>query len=302
MADSVVVGLVGCGHWGRNILRDLVSLGCTVPVVVRSAANVSEARRLGADQIVPSVADLPRLDGVVVATPTSTHADVLDEVLPLGVPVYVEKPLTLDTESADRLAATAGDRLFVMDKWRHHPGVQLLARIAREGELGPVIGLRTARIGWGNPHEVDPVWILAPHELSIGLEILGTLPAPRDAVFDTANGEITGLTAMLGHRPWQVLEVSSRSERRSREMRLMCEGGHAVLADPYDDHVKVYAGTAKVQPEPEHRPISTELPLLRELRAFVEHLGGGPPPASSAADGAAIVRTLVALRAIAAGL
>lgn len=301
VAGALAVGLVGCGQWGKNILRDLVGLGCSVPVVVRSAANSAVARQLGCDRVVSSVGDLPRIDGVVVATPTTTHADVLGEVLTLGVPVYVEKPLTVDVESADRLATAAGDRLFVMDKWRHHPGVQRLARIARDGELGPVVGLRTVRIGWGNPHEVDAVWILAPHDLSIGLEILGSLAAPGYAVVDKANGGVVGLSAILGHRPWHVFEVSARSEHRNREIRLLCEGGHAVLADPYDDHLKVYSATTASEPTPEHWPISTELPLLRELRAFVKHLGGGPPPASSAADGAAIVRTLADLRSAATG-
>jgi predicted dehydrogenase len=54
-------------------------------------------------------------------------------LLPIGVPVYVEKPLTDDPESARRLADTAPDRLFVMDKWRHHDGIRALAAIAHTG-------------------------------------------------------------------------------------------------------------------------------------------------------------------------
>jgi len=76
-------------------------------------------------------ADLGDVAGVVVATPTSTHAAVVAETLALGVPMFVEKPLTDDPESATTLAERAGNRLFVMDKWRYHPGIEALAAMAR---------------------------------------------------------------------------------------------------------------------------------------------------------------------------
>ncbi len=127
---------MGCGAWGRYILRDLVSLGCEVPVVARSERSVANAREGGAATIVGSIEELPEVAGVVVATPTSSHAEVVEEALGLGVPVYVEKPLTDDAAAAERLAAQAPDRLFVMDKWRYHPGVEALAELARSDELG----------------------------------------------------------------------------------------------------------------------------------------------------------------------
>jgi predicted dehydrogenase len=296
------IGLVGCGSWGKHILRDLVTLGCEVAVVARSDRSVANANDGGASSVVGSTGELSAVDGIVVATPTSTHAATLDEALEHGVPVFVEKPLTDDLADAERLAAEAPDRLFVMDKWRYHPGVELLGAIARERELGGVIGLRTTRIGWGNPHEVDTVWILVPHDLAMGLEILGALPKPRSAVADSAAGSVTGLIGVLGGSPWLTVDVSSRALARRREITLVCEEGVATLEDGYSDRVCIMRGTdhnTTTTPEPELRPISTELPLLRELRAFVEHLGGGPPPRSSAAEGAAIVRAVAELRSLA---
>jgi hypothetical protein len=89
----MVVGLVGCGNWGWHILRDLIALGCEVPVVARSAESKARAREGGAAAIVDEIASLPRLDGAVVATSTSSHAVVLDELLALDVPALCEKPL-----------------------------------------------------------------------------------------------------------------------------------------------------------------------------------------------------------------
>ena len=96
----VKVGLVGCGHWGRYILRDLKSLSCHVTVVARNHASRENATAGGADEIVASIAELSKVDGTVVATPTVTHAETILELLPRGVPIFCEKPLTSNVEAA----------------------------------------------------------------------------------------------------------------------------------------------------------------------------------------------------------
>jgi len=296
----VVVGLIGCGRWGKHVLRDLIALGCEVPVVARSEASRTRAEEGDATAIVADVASLPRLDGVVVATTTSSHATVLDEVLELGVPVYCEKPLCNDEGEATRLAAHSPDRLFVMDKWRYHPGVVELARIAGEERLGRVAGLTSVRTGWGSPHDdVDALWMLAPHDLSIALEVLGSVPRARSAVAQTLEGQIVRLSGLLDCAGWwQVVEVSARSPQRIRRIELHCADGVAVLAVAWGEHVTVFREGGD---EPEETRIETpgELPLLASLRVFVEHLDGGPPPKSTAADGAAIVTALAELRRLA---
>jgi predicted dehydrogenase len=304
MADSKTsIGLIGCGDWGRHILRDLLSLGCEVMVVARGEATVARAADGGAHRISRTVDELPEVDGVVVATPTTTHAEVIRSVLDRGVPIFVEKPLAPDLREAERLAAEAPDRIFVMDKWRYHPGVELMGEIARSGELGRVHGIRTHRLGWGNPHEdVDGVWILAPHDLSIVLEILGEVPPARAAVLERVGRSVAGLSGLLGGDPWVALEVSTSSPVRQRRVTLHCEAGVLILGDGYSDRLEFYRQTAPLDtdvPDPEIREISTEYPLLRELRAFVEHVRGGPPPRSSVHEGAEIVRRITELRALA---
>jgi predicted dehydrogenase len=296
----VVVGLVGCGRWGQHILRDLVGLECEVPVVARSAESRARATEGAASVIVADVEALPAVDGVVVATPTSTHPSVIRAVLERDVPVFCEKPLCNDPAVATDLAALADGRLFVMDKWRYHPAIQELATIAREEPLGRVSGLQTTRIGWGVPHDdVDAVWVLAPHDLSIALEIMGSLPQPAAAVGEGVDGKLVYLSALLrADGWWHSLEVSARSPERQRRVALHCADGVAYLGAAWDEHVTIAReGEDGVAQERQEAP--GELPLLAELRAFVEHLRGGPAPRSSAADGASIVRTIAELRRLA---
>jgi predicted dehydrogenase len=309
MTKKLQVGLIGCGNWGRHILRDLLSLGCEVTVVCSSEAGRRNAHDGGATEIVEFIGNLPPVSGLVVATPTSTHAEVIESLLDLKVPIFTEKPLTADRESASRLACQAPERLFVMDKWRYHPGIEMLREIACAEELGPVQGLRTTRAQWGNPHaDVDISWVLMPHDLSIALEVFGKIPRPRHAVAEQTDGQLTSLLGILGSEPdgpgepWLVIEVSSRHPQYRREVRLHCRDGVAVLDDGYSPGIAVTRSAnfrAGQTPESELRPISQELPLLRELRTFVEHLQGGPPPRSSAAEGALVVSAIADLRSLA---
>jgi len=298
------LGLVGCGRWGRYILQDLVALGCEVSVVAPSEPSRRNAEAGGARAVVSRVSELPDVAGLVVASPSATHADVIESLLGREVPLFVEKPLTTDVESARHLVARAGDRLFVMDKWRYHPGVLRLARLAREGALGRILGLRSVRQQWGNPHQdADATWILAPHDLAIALEVLGRIPAPRFAHAEwqgePKDARITSLLATLGGDPWMTLEVSSRHPTHRREVHLHGSDGVASLSDAYATQLQVRREAAPG--EPERITLGDEMPLRAELEAFVRFLEGGPAPRSSAADGLLVVETIASLRRLAIG-
>jgi predicted dehydrogenase len=302
MTERLSVALVGCGNWGRHILRDLTTLGCEVVVVARSEASVKRARDGNALSVIASMDALPPVAGVVVASSTTSHAAVIEELLPLRIPIFVEKPIAPDVPVTRSLVSRAGERLFVMDKWRYHPGVEMLGSVARSGQLGSVLGVRTTRVGWGTAHsDSDDIWHLTPHDLSIVLEILGSIPPPRAAVIERENDMPTGMIGMLGGDPWVVLEVSGRRERNIREVRVIGTEAIAVLPDSYSSEVLVYRTNPALprEPEVEHIAISDAMPLMRELEAFVDHLRGGPPPRSSAAEGLKNVETIEALRTLA---
>lgn len=293
------IGLIGCGNWGRNILRDLVGLGAEVHVVAPSEASRANAAAGGATAVTERIDDLAALDGYVVASPSTTHAAAIDALIPTGRPIFVEKPMTTNVDDARRLVRLAGERIFVMDKWRYHRGIEAIAELAKSGGLGDVRAIRSCRLGFGNPHhDADATWVLLPHDLSIAYEILGYLPAAT-AAFGLAPGAAgDGLIGVLsdGDGPQVTMEIGASHPVNRRSVLVVGTMRAVELAGSYDEKLIIgdlASGTR------EERAIETDLPLWRELQAFLEHLRGGPPPRSSAAEGLLVVERIAALRRLA---
>jgi predicted dehydrogenase len=291
MASAPVL-LVGCGRWGRAILRDLGVIGQSTIVVDPSAEALAAAapfalathRRLDVHE---------ELSGVIVATPATDHVATIEQVARFEKPIFVEKPLATRTEDAERAEATAGDRLFVMDKWRYHPGVEALGALAQSRELGPIRAIRTWRLGSGYAHEdVDPIWTLLPHDLSIVREILGVVPPAIDA-FAERGDRVWGMTARLGD-PVCVLEVSAHRPEHLRRIEVVFDTAVAVLDGARDTAIQLRSDGGE-----RSIGVCAEPPLKRELQAFVRHLGGGLPPKSSGRDGVIAVTRICELRRLA---
>lgn len=282
------MALIGCGRWGKNILRDLIDLGTDVTVVDINPERMSYALANGAEQAVIAVKELGEVDGVIIATPTSVHAEIVFAVCERGIPIFVEKPITPDAKTAKKILDVCRAPLFIMDKWRYHAGIEQLAEIASKQKYGKVFGLKTERLQWASPHkDVDSVWILAPHDVAIALHILQAIPKPVAAVSERHNGKIVGLKAILGKDPWFSMEVSSRSGIRSRRIELHCAEALVVLEGADKNYVQVFTGETtgpEKIPEPEIISFTEIQPLHEELKRFVGFVNGGKAPYSDARD------------------
>ena len=297
------IGLVGCGRWGKNILRDLVSLDCEVYVVAQDHESKGNAREYGAHEILDTLSMLkPDLDGYVVAVPTTCHLEVVEQLISRGKPIYVEKPLTSDTAAAEKLVDLGRGRLFVMDKWRYHPGVNAIRNIIRSACLGRLRALNLRRRQWGSAHsDVDPIWILLPHDLSIVLHLLGDIPEPR---FATCLGEedwLSALTVYLGKEVRVSIEVSSLSAQYERFLEAVFDEGTVTMKDDQPGHLLIRYTTQRGQlpGELKLQDVDASLPLLLELKAFLGYLHGGEPPMSSVEEGQLIVQRVEQCRKLA---
>jgi len=288
MTTTVDIALAGCGRWGKRILGDLVALGARVHAADPSEEARREALAAGAVEAAGEVEALAEFEGAIVATPTLRHAETVEDFAARGVPIFCEKPLTADAPSALRLADALEGRLWVMEKWRWHPAIEAIADIARRQRLGPARRLRTLRVQPAiSGYDVDPVWVLAPHELSIAAEILGRLPAIARAAASFEDGRVTGLEAEGDGDVAFSFEVSARASKRRREVELACRDGAVVWTSEDEHAIRIADERVPVDPEP---------PLRREIEAILRFLRGGPPPKGSAREGAAAVAAIEAAR------
>ena len=290
------IGLIGCGTWGRKILCQLRELDCRVVVFDPSESARRAAIQEGAINARSQVAG--KTDGWIIASPASTHASMLAQLAGSGSPTFVEKPFTTDLASARRYADDS--QIFVMHIWRYHPAIQFLASLVRDGRIGQIKLVRSTRTNWTSPRtDVDPVWTLAPHDLSLAVEILGEIPPPKAAWSERHQGRPVGLIGICGADPALVFEVSSRFADKRRELRIHGTDGVLSWRDE-QPWVELHKGNrSSAQSATVKIPFSGESALRTELRTFVEYLRGGPRPPTTAREGAAVVEALLELRRMA---
>ena len=283
------IGLIGCGAWGQRILTTLVRLQVPVLAIDPDPRQQAWATQLGAIQTTGQLAGSHPCDAYMVATPATTHRTILTKLAPYGKPIFVEKPLATTHEDTWAVAQLALPPTFMMHIWCYHPGIQLLGKLARQGDLGTLTYLRTTRTNWTSPRtDTDTAWTLLPHDLTIVLAILGELPPPRACITERHNGVVRGVTALLGTTPAVALEVSTRYADKRREVRLHGTAGVAVLANEQVDYLDIWWGDDRSAPETvrhERLHFDPTPPLELELKAFLHYLQGGPPPISSLAEG-----------------
>ncbi len=297
------IGLAGCGIWGRNILRDLLLLEQEVFVVDPSESNRAKAISMGASATWPEKPDDVRPSGWIISSPAITHYEVLKNLISDEVPIFVEKPLTCDSEEAENLLSLGREDIFVMHNWKYHSGIQLLEELVKSRELGDLKFYKSNRCNWTSPRsDVDSVWTLIPHDITIASSMLGYFPKPKSAVVEIYNGIERGMTALLGDDIPCVLEVSNRYADKRREVRLHFSKGVAILKDEKVDFVEIYHGDDRSKPDSinyEKRQFSKESPLFAELKSFVGYLGGGKAPLSSLEEGVRVIQIIDELKILA---
>jgi predicted dehydrogenase len=173
----VGIAVVGAGYWGPNLVRNFTTAeGCSVRWVCdldrERAAQL--ARRFGVERATSRLEDVledPEVHGVAVATPVGTHSKIATAVIDAGKDVLIEKPLTDSLESGRRLvehARSVGAVLMVDHTFCYTSSVRYIRDLVRSGDLGTIEYYDSVRINLGLVQaDVDVMWDLAPHDLSI---------------------------------------------------------------------------------------------------------------------------------------
>jgi len=182
MTTKLRVGVIGYGYWGPNLIRNFSACPATeVLAVCDSNPRQIEALRTNLSHVkaVQSVDELLELkpDAVAIATPVSTHHALATRCLEAGIHVLVEKPLAAtsrEAESLVELAARKGCVLMVDHTYLFSNPIRRIREIIEAGELGDLYYVDSVRINLGLfQRDVNVIWDLAPHDLSIVDHVLG---------------------------------------------------------------------------------------------------------------------------------
>ena len=182
--NRISVGIVGAGYWGPNLIRNFTTCPHTEVAAVCDA-NPARLEAIGRTnphlKLVPSLdqlLELPGLKAIAIATPVSSHYPIAKRCLEAGLDVMVEKPLAATVQEAQALvdlAAKLGRVLMVDHTYLFSNPVKLIKKLIDDGELGDLYYIDSTRINLGLfQHDVNVIWDLAPHDLSIVDHMLGS--------------------------------------------------------------------------------------------------------------------------------
>lgn len=311
-AQTVRVGVVGCGRWGKNLARNFHHLGALAALCDLDGEILAPLREeYKGLKITSQYTDLlkaPDLDAVVIATPSVTHYKLAKAAFLAGKHVYVEKPIATSSAEVlelETLSETCDRVLMVGHLLLYHPVVRRLKQLIEAGELGELKYIQSDRLNF-NPYRPDKsvVWDLAPHDLSMLTYLVGAEPvrvisasghrtAP-DGLVDVAHIELQFPGDVKGH-------IHTSWIHPTKQVRLVVRGTHrtAVLDDTLGENkLQIFKSDDETRPVEELPDYLTIEPLKLECQHFLSTVRGEHPPRTGSVDGYHVVRVLEQVEAM----
>lgn len=308
-----LVAVIGCGYWGKNLVRNFNNLEALAQV-----CDATPAGRKLAAEVVPQIgvtADLrepledERIQGVVIATPAETHHALAKEALLAGKDVFVEKPLALSHEQCAELVTLADKKeriLMVGHVLEYHPAIVKLQELVRTGVLGKVHYIYSNRLSLGKVRrEENILWSFAPHDLAVILRLMGCMPFQVVACGGSyiqpnlADVTITNLLFDNGVRAHvHVSWLHPFKEQRlvvigSRKMASFDDVSKKLVL--YDQRVELKEGQpVPIKGEGEEVSFSDAEPLRLECQAFLDAIITRTPPLTDGYSGLRVTKVLQA--------
>src|SRR5665213_404005 len=323
----VKIGIIGAGYWGSNLVR---AFNDTEGAAIVAVADKKQGRLQFVEKRYPHIrvtsemGDLLRdesIDAIAVATSVPTHYEVGRRVLEAGKHAMIEKPLAYSYAEAmqlKELADSLGLVLTVGHVYQFSPAVEWLAARIGSGRLGKLFHVDSIRINLGPPQsEVDVVWDLAPHDLSILIYILWQanlsteVRSMRVIAGSFVKDQLSDLTHIFIEFECGVtahVHVSWVTSNKVRLMQISAEHGTVVFDDMQpSEKIKIYSqgvdtrvGADESQSaELTYRPgdifiptLPRHEPLAAECRHFVDCIETGKEPINGGKIGVEVVRLL----------
>ncbi len=318
------VGVIGCGYWGPNLIRNFSQMTRTD---VKCVADLDDARLAHMKTTYPSVNTTKdindilndsEIDIVAVATPVHTHFHLASKALDAGKHVFIEKPMTASVKEAEKLIELSEKnrkKLMVGHTFLYTSAVRKMKTIIDSGELGEIFYINSQRLNLGLfQQDINVVWDLAPHDISIVLYLLGEKPLSVSVVgashINNAIEDVAILSMQFPENRLAFIQTSWLDPDKIRKMTVV--GSKKMMV--YDDvqpteKIRIYDKGVEV---PKHYDTYDEFhysykygdilipkiegsePLRTELSHFVDCIENDEEPLTNGANGLEVVRILEA--------
>ena len=306
------VAVIGCGHWGKNHVRNFHALGALAAVADANpdlAAAMSETYDVPARDYAAILAD-PGIAGVVIAAPAEAHAALAIQALEAGKHVFVEKPLALTVAEAEGVLAaaeTAGRILMVGHLLQYHPAFMKLTEMVRAGDLGNLQYLYSNRLNLGKiRREENALWSFAPHDISMILALVGAEPTAVRAEGGSYLHEVIAdvTTTHLSFPGGVQAHVFVSWLHPFKEQKLVAVGDRAMAVfndgEPWDRKLLIYPHRIDWKdgiPTPEKAEAEAVAliegePLAAECGHFLHCMATGERPRTDGAEGMRVLSVL----------
>jgi len=312
MQSQTKIAVVGCGYWGKNLVRNFHALGALAYV-----CDVTAAGRAQANLLAPGIPVVDNADtvfasdvaGVVIATPAETHFDLAEQALLAGKDVFVEKPLALIFEQGSRLVRLAAEHkriLMVGHVLEYHPGIVALYDLVRRGVLGTTQYIYSNRLSLGIiRREENILWSFAPHDIAVILRLVGALPFEVvccGGTYVQANiADVTMTNLLFDNGVRAHIHVSWLHPFKEQRLVVIGSQKMAVFDDVakqlllYDQRVEWQEGQPMpVRGEGERVDYVSDEPLRLECQAFLDAIDRREQPVTDGPSGLRVLRVLQA--------
>lgn len=309
-----IIAVVGCGHWGKNLVRNFSELGVLGAIcdpneqLAKSFAREYDVDVCSFDEILASKS----IKGVVLAVPAPLHADMAIRAMDAQKHVYVEKPLAMNRSEAQQMLFAAEEnsvQLMVGHLLQYHPAFITLRALVESGRLGELNYIYSNRLSFGKIRsEEDVIWSFAPHDISMILSLAGAAPEivatkstdlVQKGISDTATIHLEFPNKLCSH-------VSVSWLHPYKEQKLIVIGRDAMLVFDdtkewseklamYKHRYNVSDGVPNLQAAGvEYIDVGRSEPLKKECLHFVDVVHANRKPLTDGVEGLEVLRVLEA--------
>ncbi|HNW26173.1 MAG TPA: Gfo/Idh/MocA family oxidoreductase [Candidatus Gastranaerophilaceae bacterium] len=300
------IAVIGCGLWGRNIVRNFYNLNVLDTVCDIDEENLNKVQQdyegVKISRDFNEILKNPEITAVAVVTPSHTHYKIVRELLLAGKHVYVEKPISTVAQEAIELSKLANERglvLMVGHLLLYHPAVNRLKMLVEEGALGEIVYAQSDRLNvnyFKNDRSV--MWDLAPHDVSMISYVIGKEPLKVLSAFGCSSdrNEIMDITHIgIELEGGTIAHISDSWITPKKHVTLLVRGtkATAILDDTVSENkLQVFdnlAGGASKNIQLDYLEIE---PLKLECQHFVQCCETGKKARSDGENGVSVVKIL----------